>query len=198
MQNSKKPLPLMATPPREACPVCHKPTYSVGGVHPQCAVARENAQEQAIRRAALPPPAPRPEPAWMKACKSCGKMIHSRRMSCDCGYVFIAVAEQNSKPKVSGFVQYSRETHPLVDKEQPVRPTPISDSALAQQVNQKLAARGIRSPCKVQVGVAHGDVTLNGSVQHAHQKSAAVQTASSMSGVRRVIDQLTVKPHVKR
>jgi osmotically-inducible protein OsmY len=41
-------------------------------------------------------------------------------------------------------------------------------------------------------------VTLSGNVQYAHQKGAAVNAISGMDGVRRVIDQMTVKPAVKR
>ena len=67
------------------------------------------------------------------------------------------------------------------------------DDVITQQVNQKLANRGIRSPCKVTVLTRNGDVTLSGTVQFAHQKSAAVQAATGVRGVRRVTDQTQVK-----
>jgi osmotically-inducible protein OsmY len=76
-------------------------------------------------------------------------------------------------------------------------PLPISDRALAQQVNLKLAQRGLRAPCRVDAQARRGDVTLSGTVQYAHQKTSAVQIASAMAGVRRVIDCLTVKAQVK-
>ena len=67
-----------------------------------------------------------------------------------------------------------------------------ADQVITQQVSQKLANRGIRSPCKVNVATHNGDVTLSGTVQFAHQKSAAVQAATGITGVRRVTDQTTV------
>jgi osmotically-inducible protein OsmY len=71
----------------------------------------------------------------------------------------------------------------------------IPDRMITQQVGQKLARAGIRSRCHVDVQTRNGEVTLLGSVQYVQQKGSAVQTAS---GVRRVIDQMIVKPLVKR
>ena len=68
-----------------------------------------------------------------------------------------------------------------------------SDHAITQQVNLKIANRGIRNPCKVNVATRNGDVTLSGTVQFAHQKSAAVQAATGITGVRRVNDQMTIQ-----
>jgi hypothetical protein len=51
--NNKKPVPLVETPPRAICPVCGKTSYSVGGRHPQCGVARFDAELKAQQRAAL-------------------------------------------------------------------------------------------------------------------------------------------------
>lgn len=79
-----------------------------------------------------------------------------------------------------------------------MRSTQVPDEKIAEQVNQKLSSRGLRSPCRVQVQSAAGVVTLSGTVQYPHQKGAAVQAANGISGVRRVIDHLTVKPFVKR
>lgn len=75
---------------------------------------------------------------------------------------------------------------------------PGQDRAIAQQVNQRLAMKGIRSPCKIDVQSKNGDVTLTGNIQFAYQRATVVQAASTASGVRRVVDQLTVKPPVKR
>ena len=75
---------------------------------------------------------------------------------------------------------------------------PGQDRAIAQQVNQKLAMKGIRSPCKIDVKAKNGDVTLTGSIQFDYQRATVVQAASSASGVRRVVDQLTIKPPAKR
>jgi osmotically-inducible protein OsmY len=66
------------------------------------------------------------------------------------------------------------------------------DQKITSTVLLKLANRGIRTPCNVKVHTKNGDVTLSGTVQHAHQKSAAVQAATGVTGVRRVTDQTTV------
>lgn len=71
--------------------------------------------------------------------------------------------------------------------------TPLSDRQVTQNVTNRLANRGVRSPCNVSVQVRNGEVTLSGTVQFAHQKTAAVQAASSADGVRRVFDRTTVK-----
>lgn len=72
------------------------------------------------------------------------------------------------------------------------------DDRITQTVMNKLASRGFSSPCRVTAQTSNGQVTLSGSVQHAHQKRAATSAISGMAGVRRVIDQMTVKPTVKR
>jgi osmotically-inducible protein OsmY len=75
--------------------------------------------------------------------------------------------------------------------------TPVTDRSIIKNVTNRLAGRGVRAPCKVAVEVRNGQVTLTGSVQHAYQKGAAVQAATMVSGVRRVIDQLVVKAVTK-
>ncbi len=35
--SEKKPLPIETPTARKECPVCGKPAYSKGGIHPQCA-----------------------------------------------------------------------------------------------------------------------------------------------------------------
>lgn len=67
-----------------------------------------------------------------------------------------------------------------------------SDVAISQRVTNKLASRGIRSPCHVAVETLDGAVTLSGDVQYAHRKSAAVQAATGVTGVRRVADRILV------
>lgn len=73
-----------------------------------------------------------------------------------------------------------------------------SDRELSAQVTKRLAMRGIGSPCKVTVAARNGEVTLTGEVVYAHQRGAATQAASNIPGVRRVVDNLKVKPRVKR
>jgi osmotically-inducible protein OsmY len=67
------------------------------------------------------------------------------------------------------------------------------DIKLAQQVNMKLAMRGIRSPCNVSVSCSSGEITLSGTVSQAHQKNSAMRVAQGITGVKRVINQLVVK-----
>lgn len=66
------------------------------------------------------------------------------------------------------------------------------DQKIIGDIQLKLARRGLRSPSSVTVSSKNGEVVLTGSVQFAHQKSAAVQTATGVAGVKRVIDQMTV------
>jgi osmotically-inducible protein OsmY len=73
-----------------------------------------------------------------------------------------------------------------------------NDDRINRTVTNKLATRGFSSPCRVTVQTSNGQVTISGTVQHAHQISAATAAVSGMSGVRRVINQVTVKARIKR
>lgn len=72
------------------------------------------------------------------------------------------------------------------------------DRTIALAVTQRLATRGIRAPCRIDVQSRNGEVTLSGSIQYPHQRAAAMQAASTTSGVRHVVDRLTLKPATKR
>jgi osmotically-inducible protein OsmY len=72
------------------------------------------------------------------------------------------------------------------------------DRTIAIQVTQRLATRGLRSPCKIDVQAKNGEVTLSGHLQYPYQRNAAMQAASSTSGVRHVVDRMTVAPKTKR
>ena len=72
------------------------------------------------------------------------------------------------------------------------------DNTIAQAVTQRLAMRGIRSPCRIDVQARNGEVTLTGNIQYPHQRAAAMLAASSASGVRHVVDRLTLKPAARR
>lgn len=74
----------------------------------------------------------------------------------------------------------------------------VADDQITKTVTNKLATRGLTSPCRVTVQTSHGQVTLSGTVQHAHQIGAATAAVSGMSGVRRVINQIIIKPPLKR
>jgi osmotically-inducible protein OsmY len=73
-----------------------------------------------------------------------------------------------------------------------------ADSKLTQTIINKLAMRGIRTPCNVSVGVMQGQVTLTGTVTQSHQKIAAASVCSAVSGVKRVINNLIVKAAERR
>ena len=73
-----------------------------------------------------------------------------------------------------------------------------NDDRINRTVTNKLATRGFSSPCRVTVQTSNGQVTISGTVQHAHQIGAATAAVSGMSGVRRVINQVTVKARIKR
>jgi len=72
------------------------------------------------------------------------------------------------------------------------------DRTIALAVTQRLATRGIRAPCRIDVQSRNGEVTLSGSIQYPHQRTAAMQAASTTSGVRHLVDRLTLKPATKR
>jgi hypothetical protein len=50
---SKKPRHIISSSDRKPCPVCGKASYSLGGVHPQCAVVQSDVVVRARKRRAL-------------------------------------------------------------------------------------------------------------------------------------------------
>lgn len=89
--NTKKPLPLVSTAPSQnRCPVCGKTAYSRGGIHPQCATARSDAEFKALKKAeALTTPAPATTPWNKKKCPQCQQHVPARRFACECGHQFV-------------------------------------------------------------------------------------------------------------
>jgi hypothetical protein len=69
----------------------------------------------------------------------------------------------------------------------------IPDKAINLKVTQQLAARGMRSPCRIVVQTARGVVTLSGDIEYEHQRNTAVQTARHLDGVSSVVDRLHIK-----
>jgi osmotically-inducible protein OsmY len=72
----------------------------------------------------------------------------------------------------------------------------IPDKAVLQKVNQRLTRIG--GGGKILASVLRGDVTLSGTIQYEIQRSSLVKVATSVPGVRRVIDQLKMKPKERR
>jgi hypothetical protein len=95
MNHSK---PKVFGPARPTCPVCGETAYSRGGIHPQCAVNREDQADQVVlkaQNAALPtPPRPQAKNQWTKRCPGCRLEVHVRLAICGCGYSF--------QPKLAG------------------------------------------------------------------------------------------------
>ena len=93
----KRPIPLMerAQKRRSACPVCNQPSYSRGGIHPQCAAQRADASRMArvkaakkTAEAAVVTPNTLALAPWHKRCPKCDGQVHIRKASCDCGHRF--------------------------------------------------------------------------------------------------------------
>jgi len=89
-----KPIPLYDPASRKRCPVCGEFSYSIGGVHPQCCVRRDDAERvQRLKQAAQAAVAAAPKqdhPPWKKRCPRCQTILHVRRAVCDCGHRFVA------------------------------------------------------------------------------------------------------------
>jgi hypothetical protein len=89
-----KTAPLHAAVARQACPVCRHPSYSAAGIHPQCAQIRAEARR--LRRASAlvgadgraSAKAKSKTSSWYRPCFRCGRVLHVRRLSCDCGQSF--------------------------------------------------------------------------------------------------------------
>lgn len=71
--------------------------------------------------------------------------------------------------------------------------TPVQDRTITRQVQGKIAGRGLGAPCRITVDTIKGEVTLSGTVQYQQQKQTATQASMGISGVKRVVDRLTVK-----
>jgi hypothetical protein len=88
--SEKKPEPLIPPRTRERCPVCGEISYSLAGVHPQCAVRQ--ADEKRMNRTsgrsrpgvtATPENAAKP---WQRVCPKCKALQHVRKKLCECGH----------------------------------------------------------------------------------------------------------------
>jgi hypothetical protein len=82
---------ILPPPPRKACPMCGKATYSAGGIHPQCAIEQADEPRLVRMRAArlAEPKAKKPvRQSWKKRCPMCNRELHLRREACECGHSF--------------------------------------------------------------------------------------------------------------
>jgi hypothetical protein len=90
--SSEKSVVIVPPPPKPLCPVCGKPAYSLGGVHPQCAM--EKADEPRILKLratrSSEPKAKKPaRQSWQKTCPKCGAQSHVSQKMCKCGHDFV-------------------------------------------------------------------------------------------------------------
>lgn len=74
----------------------------------------------------------------------------------------------------------------------------VSDKALAQKIQQRLARTGMSSQTRVTVTVRNGDVTISGNLQYEMQRSHALTAVRGVAGVRGVNDQLQFKAQTRK
>jgi hypothetical protein len=79
----------------------------------------------------------------------------------------------------------------------PANPAPtvgqvVDDSAITAAVKTKLTAEQLSNVANIDVDTTGGTVTLTGKVDDSVTKERAIQVARSVSGVRDVVDNLTV------
>ncbi len=77
-----------------------------------------------------------------------------------------------------------------------VRPSNRTDPEIAGDVQQVLKSHAMVPETNITATVREGFVTLEGTVEWNYQKTAAVEAAESVRGVRDVWNRLTVKPRV--
>jgi hypothetical protein len=82
---------IILPPPRKACPICGNATYSVGGIHPQCAIEQADTPRLVKLRATRvvdPKTKKAARQSWKKRCPKCNTVLHVRREACECGHAF--------------------------------------------------------------------------------------------------------------
>jgi hypothetical protein len=92
IMSSETSVRIVPTPPKHLCPVCGTPSYSLGGVHPQCAIQQAD-EPRMIRLRAAKSAAPKTkkpaQQAWQRRCPACGLESHVARKVCKCGHKFV-------------------------------------------------------------------------------------------------------------
>ena len=67
-----------------------------------------------------------------------------------------------------------------------------NDKALLKDVTKRLMRTGTQT--KVTAAVSSGAVTLTGALQYEHQRRTMIRAVNQVSGIRNVVDQMTVQP----
>jgi endogenous inhibitor of DNA gyrase (YacG/DUF329 family) len=90
--SSEKLVSILPPPAQHLCPICGKASYSLGGIHPQCAMQQAD-EPRLVRLKAAKATAPKPKKAakqsWQKKCPACGTHSHVSRQRCQCGHKFV-------------------------------------------------------------------------------------------------------------
>jgi hypothetical protein len=87
----EEPILIVPPPPKNLCPICGKPAYSLGGIHPQCAMQQADQPRLARLKTqkVVEPKSKKPaRNVWKKQCPKCGGQIHVRLGVCKCGHKF--------------------------------------------------------------------------------------------------------------
>ena len=71
------------------------------------------------------------------------------------------------------------------------------DKAVLQKVNKNLSRLG-GAQGKILASISRGDVTLSGTIQFEMQRASIMRVTSSVPGVRRIVDQMKIKPKERR
>lgn len=74
----------------------------------------------------------------------------------------------------------------------------VSDRELLKSVNRKLLQRAGGAGCKVSAVVISGAVTLSGVLGQEYQRRTILSSMQGISGVKRVVDTMTVAQPKKR
>lgn len=88
--SEKSVIPVRPTP-KHVCPICGTPSYSLGGIHPQCAIEQADAprlNKLRAARAAEPQVKKPARPPARKKCPHCGDQSSVRLQVCGCGHQF--------------------------------------------------------------------------------------------------------------
>jgi ribosomal protein S27AE len=96
IMSEKKPTPVITRWNNTKCPVCGQPSYSLGGIHPQCAMVQADASRKAQLMSQKKMAAQikaktgsAPLALWEKLCPKCGARLPARKIACACGHRFV-------------------------------------------------------------------------------------------------------------
>src|SRR3954465_13552574 len=89
---NNKPNPMYVFPQRKHCPVCGATSYSVSGIHPQCAMQQADSKRMLKQKSSAKSRKKSTKPAqpthWQKAGPRCRSVVHVRKRLCQCGHAF--------------------------------------------------------------------------------------------------------------